>query len=169
MPMISISVDDPGWGKLAQEIRGTLGGKSRSTGRRVFKQWQVEYQRYLKKRFHRYSKGGGDWPEHSPGYTNATGLLLRDTEYMFRTLGESFGLINQGGNAVGVEIKFPRRRHPTAGMLVSKLAEIHHFGLGNMPQRTMWDDPDDQTKRKMQAHLSDWIRRAIHRNRNRKS
>lgn len=124
--------------------------------RSVYNQWAARYRSFLQHRFVGHSRGGGDWQplkrKRKRG-AKRKAAILRDTNTMFRVLDPAF---KSGPGQLQEELPYGVRvgfggtgNHPKAEMTVARLAEIHHFGLGHMPERRIIVDPDDAVQRAM--------------------
>ena len=143
--------------KKAARIHGTVDGK------RMFRQLGVAYRSFLQRRFARYSRGSGNWPKLQPATEERKGstTILRHTDVMFQALRPS----NPG--AGGVEIVRGSiitlgfggsEAHPEAeGLTIARLAEIHNFGEGNMPERKIVVPPDGPAL----ANLKDIVQKTL--------
>jgi hypothetical protein len=127
----------------------------------VYHQWAARYRAFLQHRFVLHSRGGGDWPplkrKRKRG-AKKRAAILRDTNTLFNVLSVAF--VNNPGQLQenipdGIRVGFGGSGlHPGKGtMTVARLAEIHHFGLGNMPERQIIVDPDDEVQRKMASDV----------------
>ncbi len=128
----------------------------------MFIQWGVRYFAFLRTRYRRFSRGGGDWPKLKPATIKARRgggrvSILFDTGTIFRALqpgmpGNLFVRTKRG-----VRCGFGGGgRHP-GGRQISQIAEFHNAGKGNLPRRQIIVEPD----RKTTAGFIKDLRRAI--------
>lgn len=124
----------------------------------VYHQWAARYRSFLRNRFVRLSRegGAGEWPglkrKRRLGKKKRA-AILRDTGTLFNVLSVAFqsnpGQLQEDlPNGVRVGFGGPGI-HPGSSMTVARLAEIHHFGQGNVPERRIIVDPDDAVQRGM--------------------
>lgn len=136
---------------------------------RLRKRWRLRYLNFVRVRFLKYSRGGGDWRPLAPATiaarrrgrkrgvpirvnaarTGGSAAILRDTGTMFRALD-----IGDQSNAKpithGVRVGFiGRQRAATINgknvLTVAELASYHQNGGGRLPKRPMIVDPDRAT------------------------
>lgn len=143
---------------MSKEVRVKLWpiAKLQELPRSVYNQWAARYRSFLQSRFVRYSRGGGDWPplkrKRKRG-AKKRAAILRNLGTFFHVLDPAFKsnpgqLQKEIPNGVRVGFGGPDR-HPETDMTVARLAEIHHFGLGHMPERQIIVDPSDEVQRGM--------------------
>lgn len=130
------------------------------------------YLAFIRDRFVR--EGDGDWMPLAPRTVRErteqgfgpTNPILRRLEILYQALypGANGNLFEQDGNQMtvgiagggahpGYGVKFPNDNELSIGAI----AAIHQFGLGNIPQRTIFVAPDDATSQRMQAELIDGL------------
>lgn len=120
----------------------------------VLNQWATRYYSFARERFARFSRGGGNWKplkrRRRRGALSRASILI-DTGTLFGSLGQYRKFFRDG-----VEVGYSGpARHPKAGMTVARLAAIHNFGLGNMPQREIIVEPP---KKVVDAMADDVVR-----------
>jgi len=138
-------------------------------------QWAARYLGFARRRFVKFSRGGGDWPPLAPatvrkrrqGSTGRTAVtpsstggnvaILRDTGTLLSTLNTNLKA-NRRTVPEGIEVGFlpqtpaktrQQGRVVPSQLTVAKLANIHQQGKGNVPQRRIIVEPDEQTLRGM--------------------
>lgn len=134
----------------------------------VYHQWAARYRAFLQHRFDRFSRGGGDWPplkrKRKRGKKNRASIL-RNTGTLFNVLDLRFsGRVGQLQEDLpnGIRVGFGGSgAHPQTGMTVARLAEIHHFGQGNVPERQIIVDPDDAVQRGMASDVERYWSRLV--------
>ncbi len=138
--------------------------------RKAFKQWGARYRSFLRERFDKYSKGGGDWAPLSPKtiarrrkgrgsrrFAVGSIAILRDKGIMFAALDPVFK--NKPGQLqediqFGIRVGFGGAApHGDDKITVAQLAEIHHSGLGNVPARVIVVAPDTTTQQGMASDM----------------
>lgn len=147
---------------MAKEVRIKLWPIKRlaELPRSVYNQWAARYRSFLRDRFVRYSRGGGDWaPLKRKRRRGAKkrAAILRDTGTLFNVLSVAFqsnpGQL-QEDLPNGVRVGFGGTgMHPGTNMTVARLAEIHHFGEGHMPERQIIVDPSNEVQQGMAADV----------------
>lgn len=134
----------------------------------VYHQWAARYRGFLRERFVRYSRGGGDWaPLKKKRRRGARkkAAILRDTGTLFAVLDVAFqnnpGQLQQDlPNGVRVGFGGPET-HPEGSMTVARLAEIHHFGEGRMPERQIIVDPSEEVQQDMVGDVERYWKRIL--------
>lgn len=119
------------------------------------------YAAAMAKRFDRYSRGSGDWPDIKPETKRRkrSSRILVDKRYMRLGLQQAIVLASYSPR-VAMRFTFNRRgrRHPEARMSIGDLLTIHHLGLGNnLAARRILDAPDQPTR----ARITGKINRAM--------
>lgn len=173
-------------------IRRDLRSVLRATGTGAFvdlmNQWSRRYLGFARRRYVRFSRGGGDWPPLAPatvrkrrkGKTGKLGVdakrtggrvaILRDTGTLLHTL-DVDRQDNRRGIRGGVEVGFlptkPAKQRqgggilPVSGLTIAELASYHQHGKGHLPQRKVIVEPDDRTVELMAHDASDKMTRLI--------
>lgn len=126
----------------------------------VYIQWAARYRAFAKRRFVKASRGDGTWKDLSPvtkkrrrkarrGHKGPRVFaILRDTGTLFAALEPrlenpgSLKKLLQKGVRVGYG---GSAKHPSGGLTIARLAEIHNRGLGRVPQRKIIVTPDRKT------------------------
>ena len=143
----------------------------------MFKDWGEKYLGFVKRRFNKFSKGGGDWRKLDPATVRArrkggkrkSGKRKRAKKETSRVAILADTGILKGGLTVGKAGNlFKRTRkgirvgfgglniHPeTKGLTIKALAVIHDQGLPKkgIPQRQILVKPDERLKRRMKSDL----------------
>ena len=135
--------------------------------RKVFKQWAIRYRSFVRERFVKFSRGGGNWKplkrKRRRGELKRA-AILRDTGTLFASLDVQFrgkpGQLQESlPNGIRVGFGGPAK-HPKAGITVAGLAAVHHFGLGRVPARPIIVDPSSKVIKQMAGDVErDWIKR----------
>lgn len=167
---------DKGVKKSGGMSTGTPGGNKPMDD--LFKQIAVRYLAFVRRRFVKYSRGGGDWPDlkrstkmgrrskfkkkgrrRNKAQINQTltagrFAILRDTGLLFSAL--SFG---NPGNLYkkipyGIRVGFggPTKHHGGKAT-IADIAGYHNTGEGNMPKREIIVEPDSSLHEKLQRDL----------------
>jgi len=139
----------------------------------MLRNWGRRYLGFTRRRFVRYSRGGGDWPPLSPATiaqrrgpkrrrkkrkTHGTATttrgsagvvaILRDTGTLFNalTIGAPGNLFERVGKGINVGFGGPAR-HPKGGEAIASIATKHQFGdpAQHLPQREILVEPDQAT------------------------
>ncbi len=145
--------------KLAQT--GRAGGSPGSNPfASMYKSWAVRYSAFVRRRFNRFSRGGGNWKAlkastkkgRRKGKGAGNAAILKDKGILFGalTIGASGNVTNKIPQ--GIEFGFGGGdRHADASMSIAKLAEIHQKGsaTANIPARPIIVQPDAGTRRGM--------------------
>lgn len=110
----------------------------------MFSKWAARYKGQLRKRFEKFSKGGGNWRK----LKHRKGNILWDTGLLYGALGEyqkrvGFSIVvGYGGNS-------GRRRHSGGKARIVDIATWHNFGTAVLPVRQIIVMPDRETIRGM--------------------
>jgi hypothetical protein len=135
----------------------------------AFKQWGAVYRGFVKERFHRFSRGSGDWPPLKPstiarrrkGTGVGTVAILIDTGTLFAGLDPSLktekGAI-QKDIRNGIRVGYGgSARHEKGGGTIAAIASYHQAGGGRLPKREIIVKPDSATIAKMAKLMRDAI------------
>lgn len=143
--------------------------------RKVYKQWAARYRAFLRERYDRLSRGGGEWPPLSEatirrrrGYQKAlkkflTGKteifsfktsILRDTNTMFTALQPTFkgapGALEEDiEHGIRVGYGGPQRYKDGGAATIADIASFHQEGAGKLPKREIIVPPDNNTMEAM--------------------
>ncbi len=160
-----------GMKRMEREIRQGLRSTAPSPIRDAFKQWGFRYRSFSRERYDRFSKGGGNWKGLTEGTKKQRrgegerASILRDKNTLFMVFNPTFKHLAgqyEKGVPFGVVVGYGGpARHPEAKMTVAKLAEIHHGGLGNNPERKLVVEPKDFLKRQMAGDMERAITKII--------
>lgn len=120
--------------------------------KKIQSDWVDIYRAFTVKRFILFSLGGGTWKPISERRAKKKGhrRILVDSRFLIKHLKTIIDVTKITSRSIIIGFK-SLVRHPTAGMLVSRLAEIHHSGDGNNPERPILVQPDRDTIKEMQA------------------
>ena len=155
-----VKVDLRGLEKFDEIINKDLRKGGNGPIRAAMKQWAARYRGFVQRRFVKFSRGGGDWqPLKNKRRRGKKGkaALLRDTNTMFAALDPQFqrkpGQL-QKDVPFGIKVGYGGGgSHPISSLSVTKLAELHQTGEGNLPARQMIVEPDQQTVKGMAADM----------------
>lgn len=132
----------------------------------MLKQWGLRYLTFARRRYVRYSRGGGDWPDlkastkrsRRKGRKGRKGsrrfAILRDLGVLLNAL-----TITMPGNLYlrrknGIRVGFGgASRHPGGKKTIRDIAVAHDQGQGRLPKRQIIVDPNRQTMAGMKADL----------------
>ena len=133
--------------------------------KKAFKQWAFRYRGYVRTRFVRFSRGGGNWRKLKRKRKRgalANVAILRDTGTLFAALQPVF---QNSPGAIEEDIQFGIRvgyggphRHPSGGRAsIADIASFHQTGAGYLPTRTIIVKPDAATT----AAMANDMRKAL--------
>lgn len=153
--------DMSGLKRLTRQIRGGVRGTSPGPIDTMLKRWGVRYLTFARRRYLRLARGGGEWPplkaatearrkrpaRHRRKKQKRRHSILINTMTLLGALqvgapGNEFrrlpGAIKCGfgGN----------QKHPEGRASIADIGRFHDQGLGNLPQRQIIVEPDEQTK-----------------------
>lgn len=129
---------------------------------RIVNAWSTVYRSFTRSRFHKLSRGGGDWPALSSatlaGRRKGGGgaAILRDTGAMFAALNPQLG---SGGmmrttpiQPLGFKADLSSATTYKDGATLSDVASYHHYGEGRLPKREILVEPDREAIESMANH-----------------
>lgn len=140
-------------------------------GERVANAWVTIYRSFVRQRFARLSRGGGEWAPLKPstikrrrgGGGNAA--ILRDTGAMFAGLQPSLGgsslLKSSPLKPVGFVATLESARQYKSGAGLADVAGYHHHGEGNLPARPILVQPPASTVNQMATKGQEIIAKAL--------
>lgn len=151
----TVSTDLRGLRRFREDIKPFAKTREVAT---LFNKWAADYRTFLKARYEKFSKGGGNWrrlrPETIRRKRRRGGkrFILRDTDVLYRALNRRFtpaaGAF-QRRVGFGVEVGFSdtfRHPHSRSGVTVGAIASYHNAGGGRLPRRQIMVLPDQRTK-----------------------
>ncbi len=137
-----VKVNDKPLKNLVRRLRGRSGAIDK-----MLKQWGIVYLAAMRRRFRNFSRGGGNWPP----LAEAT-IIRKGSSSILIDVGALFAALSPG--APGNTFKRTRSgilvgmvsggNHPNAGISLAELADIHHTGKGNNPERPIIESPNQQ-------------------------
>lgn len=129
---------------------------------RVYRQWGARYLAFTRRRFAKQSRGGGDWTPLKPATIKrrrkgkgkgASAAILRDTSTLFGalTIGAPGNLFKRIRKGIRVGFGGPARYVKGKGghATITRIAQWHQEGKGNLPERKILVEPDAATVRRM--------------------
>lgn len=151
----------------------------------VLRQWGARYLTFVRRRYIRFSRGGGDWKPlatstlkqrrgskrrktrskraHTKTTTRGSAkrvAILRDTGTLLGalTIGAPGNLYKLVRKAVRVGFGGPTK-HPDGKMTIRDIAVAHDEGKGNLPKRQILVEPDHRTVSGLLADLRRGVQR----------
>lgn len=129
-------------------IRGLkqLGRTSSPESRRALRLIGTIYLSFVRRRYDKFSKGGGDWKPLARETEKAKGskIILKDEGILFNALlpnSEGSELEIKGGSKV--RVGFSDAQYPGGGRVTYRqLATFHDQGAGRLPKRMIFVEPD---------------------------
>lgn len=131
---------------------------------RLSNAWGILYRSFVRARFIKFSRGGGDWPPLKPatirrrrkgrGKSKIRGsggkAILRDTGALFASLQPDVGgLLQSQTIRLGLRVSLGGGRRYKSGPTLAEVAEYHHTGSGRLPKREILALPDQKTRARM--------------------
>ena len=129
--------------------------------REISQAWEIVYRSFVRLRFHKQSRGGGEWPALKPSTLRrrrkqgAGAAILRDTGALFASIQptlSSGGLLQSEPRPLGFTIFLGGGGTYNNGPTLTEVATYHHEGGGRLPKREILVAPDRETIRKMSQH-----------------
>lgn len=149
--------------KPLQRFAREVGSLRSGPGRRMLRQWGVRYLGFVRRRFVRFGRGGGNWRKLADSTIrrrrSGSGRSAAGSPAILRDTGTLLGALNPGGlgNLLkdiprGIRVGFSgAARHPGGSASIADIAGFHNVGGrgGNPPQRAILVEPDGKTVRGM--------------------
>lgn len=141
---------------MVQKREGAIG--------RAFVQWSRIYGAFIRARFVKFSRGGGNWKRLAPstlkarrkGRGRGSAAILRDTGLLFAALNPEVMQLKQTTSGLvstfGGSGKYPN------GTTVADVMSFHQTGGPNLPKRLILVGPDDKTQRLMREVMDRAVR-----------
>lgn len=153
--------------------------------KRLLRQLGAIYLGFIRRRYAKYSRGGGNWAPLADSTirsrrkggrrgqarskvnarkTGGPAAILRDTGLLFNALKVSGIKPSRGGQlrmkGRSVRAGFDENiRHPDTEFSYAELADIHQNGTNAIPARPIFVEPDEKTKRIMRRTIKAAIKR----------
>lgn len=143
--------------KFENVLKSDLKGNGMGPIRLAMRRWAYRFFVFALRRFKRFSRGGGDWPPLSPGTIarrrsgkgKKNPMILINTGIMQGALDPQ---IAQKPGKLDEDIPFGVRvgfggpvKHAGGKTTIATIANWHQAGAGNLPERKVIDEPDQQT------------------------
>lgn len=121
----------------------------------AFNTWSRIYAAFIRTRFIKFSRGGGNWRRLAAstiaarrrGKRRGPIAILRDTGLLFASLNPSVILIRE--SPLKLSVIFGGSRKYPDGTSVTDVMIFHNFGGGHVPKRQILVGPDAATEREM--------------------
>lgn len=146
-----------GLNRFGREVRRSFGGGPIDA---MYKKWGARYLAFVRRRFVKFSRGGGDWAPLDPqtvkrrrkGKGRGGAATLRDTGTLLTalTVGSPGNLFKRTSRGIRVGFGGPSR-HPDGKATIADIARFHDAGSGDLPQRSIIVAPDAPTITRMNA------------------
>jgi hypothetical protein len=133
-----------------------------SLGAAIGNAWAIIYRSFTRLRFHKFSRGGGDWPALAAVTLAARRLggggaaILINTGALFAALQPALGT---GGllkttplKPLGFKGELTGGSSYKSGATLADVASFHHHGEGRLPKREILAEPDADAIRQMSEH-----------------
>lgn len=179
MLTVNVKIDLTGVANFRKEVAQGSTGPLKS----VFKQWAHRYRTFVQRRFHVFSRGGGDWPplknerrhkrdsraarrKERKGKKPKRASILIDTATLFRALDPEFR--GQPGATEDMRIWSVvvgyggPAKHPKAKVTIAKLAAWHDQGAGHLPKRQIIVPPSHAVVLSMANDMERKLRQLAH-------
>jgi hypothetical protein len=155
---IEVKVSIPGLARLRKAVLNNP-----ALSRAISGAWSTIYRSYVRQRFAKFSRGGGDWAPLSAatlagrrkGKGSGNAAILRDTGAMFASLNPSLGsggLLQSIPRPMGFTAVLGGSQTYKSGPTLTEVASYHHHGDGNLPERVILAQPDRATIANMGEH-----------------
>jgi len=136
--------------------------------RRAFRVVAQMYRSFLKRRFVRLSKGGGEWPPlKTPRKIGAIeyARVLWDTGVLIGALDPTFANLPgqlEADLRDGIRVGFGGPgRHPKGLATIADIAGFHQVGAGDLPIRRIIVDPDISTHLQIRTRIRVGVKELI--------
>jgi len=161
MAEIHVVIDFKGLKKFSKQIASDLRNKANGPIRKAIRQWAARYRTFLRDRFVKFSRGGGNWKplkrKRKRGSLNSV-AILRNTGTMFSAFQPVFqskpGQLQQD-ITFGVRVGYggPGRHKKGGTATIADIAAFHQVGVGFLPVRKIIVLPDSQVISKMSEDM----------------
>ena len=176
-------MDLRGFDKFRRKVKQGLRRGGTGPIDNMLKAWGVRYLTFTRRRYSKFSRGGGDWKSLAESTKKArrggkrrktrsarartkttsrgTGkkfAILRDTGILLRalTIGASGNLFKRISDGIQVGFGGPAK-HPGGKATIADIAAFHNTGGGNLPKREILVKPDARTIRAMKASAVKYV------------
>lgn len=117
---------------------------------RVMDAWEIIYRTFIRDRFERFSRGGGNWRALKPDTVRRKGssLILRDTDRLFRDLTpirDNSGALQIRRHGFRMTAFLGAGRSYPTGITTGDVASFHNEGDEHLPRRRVIVQPDPRT------------------------
>lgn len=126
--------------------------------RDALREWVQIYSNFVNKRFLVFSAGGGNWAPLLDSTIERKGhnAILIDSEVMFKNLDPKMKAlkgVKTWGAIVSMELDFGGGAIYDSGVAVATVIKAHQEGTATLPQRKIFDVPDQETRILMAERL----------------
>jgi hypothetical protein len=150
-------VDVRGLWRLERVLKADLRQKSNGPIRKAMRDWVIMYNRFLRRRFLRFSRGGGSWRPLAPSTKRRKRrkkAILRETDTLLNKLFVSFGQSQISHRSGGITVSYGRSGgHPDSSLSVGQLTKVHQEGRGIVPRRPIIVPPSKALKLRMNLRM----------------
>lgn len=154
---IEVKVEIEGLKRLRKQV-----DRNPALGKEIANAWSIIYRAFTRQRFHRFSRGGGDWAplaestlkRRRKGSGEGNAAILRDTGAMFAALQPalgSAGLLQSEPRPLGFTAFLGGTQSYANGPTLVEVAEFQHKGGGRLPSREILVQPDVGIIKQMSA------------------
>lgn len=148
---IKVTIKTPGLDRMRKAIKNNPRLSSS-----IVNAWSIIYRAYIRQRFLRLSRGGGEWPPlkqstikaRRKGKGDGSPAILRDTGALMASLQPSLGtggLIQQTPRPLGFTAFLGGGGTYKSGPTLTQVATWQHEGAGRLPARPILVQPDATT------------------------
>lgn len=129
----------------------------------VFKAMDRVYRAFIRLRWRRYSRGGGDWKRLRPSTIKRKGhdRILFDTELAYDSVNpefeEVFSIQPNKRTQYKAVVGFGSKAMYPSGITVNQVMSYHQEGTSNMPARKVLVSPDSSTKQNMERKCKEIV------------
>ena len=159
-----VKLDMTGLRRFSQRLHGQLNLSKPGPVTDMVKQWGARYLTFIRRRYVRYSRGGGDWKPLAPSTVRkrrgGRAMVLVDLGILLGalTIGQPGNLFKRIRGGIRVGFGGPSR-HPKGGVSIADIAKFHDQGMGNNPKREIIAEPSAQVVKAMQGDMTRAITR----------
>lgn len=142
----SVRLNDKPLLRLLRELKGKRGAINT-----MLKKWGIVYLAEQRRRYRQFSRGQGDWEPLSEEYAERKGsdIILILTSALFNAFapGAPGNVFKRSRTGIVVGI-VGEGNHPSGDFTIAALAQAHHEGIGNLPERPIIAPPTRKTVRR---------------------
>jgi hypothetical protein len=131
---------------------------------KMFRAFDKPYRAFIRARWRKFSRGGGNWRPLAEATVIRKGntLILIETSLAYKSVDpeftQVFAIKPASRTIYQADVTFGSNATYQSGKTVNQIMGYHQEGRGNLPQRKVIVSPDTQTKQNMAARGAEVLR-----------